>query len=83
MRQALIYTAHTPADIFHFSTSHLDKTSAVSHRHMTASFRDPIHLICRQAGRQAGAAAAAPAAALYNMHAQLGSLSLLHLKKKN
>jgi hypothetical protein len=55
---------------------------------MTASFHDPIRLICRQAGRQTGAAAAAaaaaPAAPLYNMHVQLGSLSLLHFfhKKK-
>ena len=49
-RQTLIYTAHTPADIFHFSTSHSDKTSTVSHQHLTASFRDPIHLIRRQAG---------------------------------
>jgi len=40
----------------------------------------------RQAGAAATATAAAPAAAaLYNMHAQLGSLSLLHFlpKKKN
>jgi len=37
-----------------------------------------------QAGRQAGAAtaAAAPAAALYNTYAQLGSLSLLHFPQK-
>ena len=50
--QALIYTAHTPADIFHFSTSHLDKTSTVRHQHLTASFHDPIHLIRKQAERQ-------------------------------
>jgi len=52
MWQALIYTAHTPADIFHFSTSHSDKTSTVSHQHLTASFPDPIHLICKQADWQ-------------------------------
>lgn len=52
---------------------------------MNASFHDPVTLN-PQAGRQAGAAAtataAAPAAALYNMHAQLGSLSLLHFSQK-
>ena len=50
--QALIYTAHTPADIFYFSTSHSDKTSTVSHQHLTASFHDPIYLIRRWADRQ-------------------------------